>query len=390
MAVRTTTQFKALYGSSGTLFPDNTTAEISEGDVRAFGEDIADSFMNESDDPYTSPFPQVTASGTDTYTATLSPAITAYATGQKFQILFTNANTGAATLNLNGLGAKAITKNGATALASGDISAGQILVLGYDGTNLQIIGGGSASAPTADASTPGITKLYTTPDGTNTDGAVSQAGLNTKFRSTRTVTGTDACVQGDDNSLIIFNSATPFNFTLDQLTTNSKFTFYNKGAGAVTFVNGSGVTTDGPLVLDGAVGNLIPTGTIVFESATTPRVIAGTSDSIDLTTVSTAGGTITLDYALKQQRVFEGSASFATPKTIAEDNETNARAGEAGFDITNVAGVLTFPSDFTMPVSDARWDDGAKTFTPDATGFHVFTWVKYSTRTALLVPNVFP
>jgi hypothetical protein len=44
MAQRTITQFKALYGSSGTLFPDNTTGEISEGDVRAFGEDIADSF----------------------------------------------------------------------------------------------------------------------------------------------------------------------------------------------------------------------------------------------------------------------------------------------------------------------------------------------------------
>jgi hypothetical protein len=46
MAIRTKTQFKALYGSSGTLFPDNNTAEISEGDVRAFGEDIADSFSN--------------------------------------------------------------------------------------------------------------------------------------------------------------------------------------------------------------------------------------------------------------------------------------------------------------------------------------------------------
>jgi hypothetical protein len=48
MAIRTKTQFKALYGSAGTVFPDNTTAEISEGDVRAFGEDIADSFNDVS------------------------------------------------------------------------------------------------------------------------------------------------------------------------------------------------------------------------------------------------------------------------------------------------------------------------------------------------------
>jgi len=132
MAVRTTTQFKALYGTSGTLFPDNTTAEISEADIRAFGEDIADSFSNESDDAYTSPFPQVTASGTDTYAATTSPAISAYATGQKFQIKFTNASTGVSTLNLNTLGAKKIYINPTTQATVDHIAAGQISLLVYD------------------------------------------------------------------------------------------------------------------------------------------------------------------------------------------------------------------------------------------------------------------
>ena len=85
----------------------------------------------------------ITASGTNTYTATPSPAITAYALGQKFLILFTNANTGASTINLNGLGAKDIKKSVSTALASGDILAGQELWIAYDGTNFQIIGGGA-------------------------------------------------------------------------------------------------------------------------------------------------------------------------------------------------------------------------------------------------------
>ncbi len=48
MAVRTFAQFKALYGTSGSVFPDNTTGDISEGDVRSFGEDIADSFYSSS------------------------------------------------------------------------------------------------------------------------------------------------------------------------------------------------------------------------------------------------------------------------------------------------------------------------------------------------------
>lgn len=81
-----------------------------------------------------------TASGTNTYAATIAPAITAYAATQRFFIRFTNANTAAATLNLNGLGAKAITKNGTTALQAGDIKAGQIFLLAYDGTQFQILG----------------------------------------------------------------------------------------------------------------------------------------------------------------------------------------------------------------------------------------------------------
>jgi hypothetical protein len=126
------------------LFADNSTGDISAEDMRDFRQDLVDSFPNFLDDAYESFV--VTASGTNTYTATLSPVITSYASNHRYFIKFTNANTGAATLNLNGLGAKSIVKNGNTALVSGDIAAGQILAIAYDGTNLQIIGGGSSSA----------------------------------------------------------------------------------------------------------------------------------------------------------------------------------------------------------------------------------------------------
>jgi hypothetical protein len=46
MAVLDKAAFEALYGTSGTTFPDNTTGEISEGDMRQFGKDIADSLFN--------------------------------------------------------------------------------------------------------------------------------------------------------------------------------------------------------------------------------------------------------------------------------------------------------------------------------------------------------
>lgn len=73
----------------------------------------------------------------DTYTANLTPALTAYTAGQRFIGKFTVANTGACTLNLNGLGAKTMKKYVAGALAdfeTGDIIANQPLSLEYDGT----------------------------------------------------------------------------------------------------------------------------------------------------------------------------------------------------------------------------------------------------------------
>ena len=79
--------------------------------------------------------------GTDTITASLSPALTAYANGQIFTLIPANSNTGAVTININGLGAKSITKNGSTALVAGDLVAGVTYSLQYDGTRFQKIAG---------------------------------------------------------------------------------------------------------------------------------------------------------------------------------------------------------------------------------------------------------
>src|SRR6185437_1623093 len=103
-----------------------------------------------------------TATGTDTYAATISPAITAYSNTQRFFIKFTNANTGAATLNLNSLGAIPLKKNVSTALSAGDIAAGQIVCVAYDGTNFQIIGAPGSSSGGAGGSSVGVAS------GTNT------------------------------------------------------------------------------------------------------------------------------------------------------------------------------------------------------------------------------
>lgn len=77
----------------------------------------------------------VDAEANDTYVITLSPAPNAYVEGQEFSFKANTANTGAATLNVNGLGAKTIVKGVNTTLADNDILADQIVTVRYDGTN---------------------------------------------------------------------------------------------------------------------------------------------------------------------------------------------------------------------------------------------------------------
>lgn len=76
--------------------------------------------------------------GTDSYAITLSPALTAYAVGQQFVFAAGTANIGAATLNINGLGAITIKKNYNADLNDGDIAQNQMITVVYDGTNFQM------------------------------------------------------------------------------------------------------------------------------------------------------------------------------------------------------------------------------------------------------------
>ncbi|MDD4410878.1 MAG: hypothetical protein PHE32_04195 [Candidatus Shapirobacteria bacterium] len=79
---------------------------------------------------------------TNAYTGSLPDPILAYKTGMKIDLLVSNSNTDVATLNIDGLGAKSIKKNGTESLSAGDITLGKIIPLVYDGTNFQIVGGG--------------------------------------------------------------------------------------------------------------------------------------------------------------------------------------------------------------------------------------------------------
>lgn len=108
-----------------------------------------------------------TATGNDTYVINVQPIPAAYVNGMTFRFKTDVANTGAASLNVNTLGAITIVKNQNVALADNDIKAGQIVEVSYDGTNFQMLSpianlqsfgstGGVSAGPTA-SSTQTIT-----------------------------------------------------------------------------------------------------------------------------------------------------------------------------------------------------------------------------------------
>lgn len=79
-------------------------------------------------------------------TATLDPVPASWAslTGVPFRFVVSTTNTGAATLNLNGLGAKSIVYPGDnSALLAGELVSGAVRTGLYDGTRVQLVDAGS-------------------------------------------------------------------------------------------------------------------------------------------------------------------------------------------------------------------------------------------------------
>jgi len=118
------------------------------------------------------------AGANDTYAITLSPAPTAYTAGMVVNFKANTANTGAATLNVNALGAKTIKKLNDQDLATGDIEASQIVSVIYDGTNFQMQSQIAADASTVTTSSSDTFTNKTLNSNTNTIGPSNKISFN--------------------------------------------------------------------------------------------------------------------------------------------------------------------------------------------------------------------
>lgn len=82
---------------------------------------------------------------------TLSPVPVSYRAGMQIRVKAAYANTGAAAINVNGLGSKAVVDANGTALLKGAYQANNHLVLEYDGTSFRIIAGAYSAPDSASA-----------------------------------------------------------------------------------------------------------------------------------------------------------------------------------------------------------------------------------------------
>lgn len=103
-----------------------------------------------------------TGGSANAYTLTSGQSLAAYASGQRFCVKWSFSNTGSATINVDGLGAKTLKKRDAsTNLSSGDATINTYAIIVYDGTNFVVLGTLTSDYQPLDATLTALAALST-------------------------------------------------------------------------------------------------------------------------------------------------------------------------------------------------------------------------------------
>ena len=224
-------------------------------------------------------------SGVDTVLGIMSPTLTAYAAGQLFYYIAAGANTGAVTLNIDGLGAKAVTRDGATALAAGDINSGEIVVVIYDGTRFQMINAANSFGNTTINGTltvTGNTGLQANVSITSTlsvGGTFAVTGAAT-LGSTLAVTGKadlpTVSTASINAAVAVVTTGTVTNLT----STSASIASVNAGVALLTTATVTDLTASSASIASANIGNL------QFTAASIASINAGVAVVTNLTATS--------------------------------------------------------------------------------------------------------
>lgn len=272
------------------------------------------------------------AGAANAYTLTLNATITAYAAGQLFCFFANHAATGAATLNVDGVGAKAIKKKHDQAIESGDIEQNQIVIVAYKATEdvFQLL------TPTAIENTVDI-------NGGTIDGTTIGASSATTIVGTTIDATTDFTIGGtvitdntitDDGTLVI-NATTAVSFSDKNIT--------NVGDIALDSISSDGTTINiatnsadavfidsNQKVLIGGFSSSRRTGDVTADVQ-----LESTGDSSSFSAVRNSNDANAPQLVLAKSR-----AAAIGGTTIVQDNDNLgvlAFAGADGTDLTEVA-----------------------------------------------------
>jgi len=238
-------------------------------------------------------------SGTDTITAVAAISMIAYAAGQTFRFIAAGANTTTGvTININGIGAKSITKNGTTALAIGDIVSGSIVEVTYDGTEFQV------SSQVVSFST--LLSTNNTWTGkqtfTGTTSVISSKFTNAIEAVTVSATAANSTINYDvtTQSVLYYTSNASANFTMNfraSSGTSLNTALATGEAITVVFINTNGSTAyyNNAITIDGTSVTPLYQGTVAWT--------AGQASGVDIysyTIVKTGSATFTVFAAQTQ------------------------------------------------------------------------------------------
>lgn len=221
--------------------------------------DKIDSVISEHAKDYTNHVPYGVASGANAKAVALNPAPKALVEGMALSFKNATLNTGAVTLNVNGLGAKPVIKGNGGPVLSGNLKASSIYTVRYNGASFILQGEGGEYG---NVTPPDVVlgKIFGTESGLMTGTATVQTLGGKRWASGTIPRQTPRIVSG-----LAFTPRT-IAMSMPGQTYGASYSAEEGGFNLATINNGLlKIETDGFLISDGIAHNTQDTRWVAFE-----------------------------------------------------------------------------------------------------------------------------